>query len=49
MPERWPQQDQVWITAKQLVRLHKIKFDEMPCKLDSLNNYARAFQQTQLP
>jgi len=33
----------VWITAKQLVRFEKNKFDEMLCKLDSAK-YARAFQ-----
>ena len=38
-------QDDVWITTKQLVRFHKIEFDEMLCKLDS-SEYARSFEQT---
>jgi len=39
-----PRQDHVWITTEQLVRFHKIEFDEMLCKLD-FAKYARAFQQ----
>jgi len=31
-----PRQDHVLITTNQLIRLNKNKFDEIPCKLDSI-------------
>ena len=33
-----PRQDHVWITTNQWIRLNKNEFDEMPCKLDSIEN-----------
>ena len=30
--------DHVWITTDELFRSHKNEFNEMPCKLDSIEN-----------
>ena len=44
-----PRQDDVWITAQQLVCFHKIELDEMRCKLDSFEYACSSEQNPILP